>query len=357
MIDRSTTDHASVRVAVLDGSDVRLHSLDPPPRQHGEVDVTVTLAAICGSDLHTVHGHRPAPPLAALGHEAVGRVAAADPDAVDLRGAPLRPGDRVALSMINSCGRCDRCRSGLSMKCRELFKYGHASASQPPYTSGMLADQVRMLPGTPVLRIPDDVDDAVLVSAGCAVATAVAVIAAAEVEPGTEVAVVGAGAVGFYCAAMLLTDGCTVTVHDPSPERRDLAATVGAHTDAGPPSPRSAAGDGPPVVIEASGHPDGVTAALGAVAIGGQVVAAGSVSPGSTSVTIDPAVLVTQRIRLTGVHNYTPAEFARGVDWLVAHGHDLPIDRLTAPPVPLTEITEAIDRVPAGTHLRVTVHP
>ena len=350
-------DRGSVRVAVLDGSDVRLHSLQLPPRQRGELDVTVTLAAICGSDLHTVHGHRAAPPLAALGHEAVGRVADADPGAVDLRGAALAPGDRIALSMITSCGRCDRCRSGLSMKCRELFKYGHASASEPPYASGMLAELVRMMPGTPLLRIPDEVDDAVLVSAGCAVATAAAVVAAADVEPGVDVAVVGAGAVGFYCAAMLLTVGCTVTVHDPSPQRRDLVADVGAHTDPGPPPARSTSGDGPSLVVEASGHPDAVSAALESVAIGGHVVAAGSVSPGSTSITIDPAVLVTQRIRLTGVHNYTADDFAHGVDWLIAHGDDLPTDRLAAPPLPLADVTAALDRVPAGTHLRVTVRP
>lgn len=351
------TDRPPVRVAVLDGPDVRLHQLELPDRPPGQTDVAVTLAAICGSDVHTVQGDRPAPPLAALGHEAVGRVAAADPDATDLRGVPLRPGDRVALSMINSCGRCDRCAHGLSMKCRSLFKYGHASAAEPPYASGMLAELVRVLPGTPVLRIPDDVPDALVVSAGCAVATAVAVLSAVTVAEGDEVVVTGAGAVGFYCAAMLATAGATVTVHDPSPQRRALVAGLGVRTEGCPPEPRSRTGDGPAVVVEASGHPDAVTGALRCVGTGGHVVAAGSVSPGSTSITIDPALLVTGRIRLTGVHNYGAEEFARGVDWLLEHGDALPVDRLTAPPVPLAAVAGAIAAVPTASHLRLTVRP
>lgn len=342
---------------MLDGPGVRLHPLTLPPRQSGEIDVAVTLAAICGSDVHTVLGHRSAPALAALGHEAVGRVADADERSVDLRGTPLRVGDRVALSMINSCGRCDRCIRGLPMKCRSLFKYGHASVCDAPYASGMLADLVRVMPGTAVLRIPDRIDDAVMVSAGCAVATAAAVVAAATPAPGDDVSVLGAGAVGFYCAAMLITAGRSVTVYDPSVQRRELVTAVGAHALAGSPPPRSESGDGPAVVVEASGQPAAVIAGLESVATGGHLIVAGSVSLGATDITLDPAMVVTRRLRLTGVHNYTPDEFAAGVDWLIEHGSALPGDRLTAPPVPLADVADAIHRAPAGPHLRHTIHP
>ncbi|MAT78194.1 hypothetical protein CMK14_24030 [Candidatus Poribacteria bacterium] len=56
--------------------------------------VKVDLAAICGSDLHTVSGRRSAPTPCILGHEAVGRIAqflsdSIKPLATDYHGNPL----------------------------------------------------------------------------------------------------------------------------------------------------------------------------------------------------------------------------------------------------------------------------
>ncbi len=48
----------------------------PDELQPGEVLVQISLATICGSDLHTVDGRRSAPTPCVLGHEAVGHVVA-----------------------------------------------------------------------------------------------------------------------------------------------------------------------------------------------------------------------------------------------------------------------------------------
>jgi len=345
-----------VTVAVLDEGAVRLHRLDLPRAVAGEIDVDITLAAICGSDIHTVLGHRPAAPMTALGHEAVGRVAAAPPDARDLRGDPVRVGDRVALSMITSCGTCDRCVAGLSMKCRALFKYGHASVDVYPHASGMLATRVRIVPGTPILRIPDALDDAVMVSAGCAVATAGAIVRAASPRAGDQALVFGAGAVGLYTAAMLSSAGCEVTVQDPSQSRRDLAAKLGLRTRADAVAGAGIASE-PSIVVEASGNPDAAAASFEAAAVGGHVIGAGSVSPGSSTMTVDPAILVTRRLRYSGVHNYTPDEFRWSVDWLLAFGSSLPVDRLLSRPYTLAQIGDAIIDLQRGEVPRVAVRP
>ncbi|NED97825.1 alcohol dehydrogenase catalytic domain-containing protein [Phytoactinopolyspora alkaliphila] len=338
-------------ITVFDRGVVSVETIDLPPRRPGEIDVSISTAAICGSDLHTVLGHRSSPHRTALGHEGVGRVTEADEAVVDLRGEPLRQGDRIVFGLFNACGECDRCARGLSMKCRSVIKYGHESVTSPPYATGTLASHVRLLPGVPVLRIPDDVTDIEVVSAGCAVATAAAIVSAAAMTAAPErILVLGAGAVGTYCAAMLTSAGHTVEVKDPSADRVALAQRFGAR------SPRLEA-EAYPVVIEASGSADAFAEALGVCDIGGRLIAAGSVSPGASTVPVDPAIVVTRRLTVIGVHNYTGDDLRHGVDWLLAHGRYRDLGRLVSPPLPLSSVREAFDLMREGRYARVLVRP
>lgn len=339
------------RVAVYDDGKIKLEDVALPPRSPGEIDVAITTAAICGSDLHTVLGHRSTPERTALGHEGVGQVLDLDADNVDLRGDRIRVGDRVVFALFSACGSCDRCVAGTEMKCRTLLKYGHESVATPPHATGTLADVVRLLPGVPVLKVPSDIDDLPVVSAGCAVATAAAVVAAAGPPPaGSRALVYGAGAVGVYAAAMLASLGVRVSVSDPSPDRQSAATALGL---------RLREDDDPafPLVIEASGSPAAFTEAIDRTDIGGRIVAAGSVSLGHTAVTFDPAVLVTRRLSIHGVHNYTAEEFRQGVDWLFAHGRRSGWDALVSSPYPLADVEQAFAAIQTGRHLRVLVRP
>lgn len=351
MMTAGPTVGTDVSLAVFDTGRVSVENLRLPERATGEIDVAIGAAAICGSDLHTVLGHRSAPERTALGHEGVGYVTDVDDGVTDLRGTPLSRGDRVVFALFNACGRCDRCLHGLAMKCRSLLKYGHESVLTPPYATGTLASAVRLLPGVPVLRVPDDVDDAVLVSAGCAVATAAAIIdTAGPPVAGTDVLVFGAGAVGAYCVAMLSTLGCAVTVRDPAEDRLAIVERFGGVAD------RSGEGTYP-IVVEASGHAQAFMDALRSADIGGRVVAAGSVSPGSSTASIDPAWLVTRRITVAGVHNYTAADFRRGVDWLLSDGRQVNLAQLLSPPMPLSAVDDAFTLMGEGHHPRILVRP
>lgn len=339
-------------VTVFDGNGVLLERVELPERAPGEVDVAISAAAICGSDLHTVLGHRPAPPQVVLGHEGVGHILAADDDAVDLRGRSLTVGDRIVFGLSSSCGRCDRCTAGLTMKCRSLVKYGHEAVTTPPYASGTLATRLRLRPDTAILPVPAGLSDTQVVSAGCAAATAAAVIkAAGPLTPDAPALVFGAGAVGMYCVAMLATAGHPVYVHDPVPGRVRAAEYVGART-------YSADDDREfPLIVEASGNARAFTEALRLVDIGGRVVAAGSVSPGSSTVTFDPAIVVTGRVTLVGVHNYSAEDFRFAVDWLATHAQRLGLERFTSPPYALSDIKDAFAQMGEGTFHRVLVRP
>jgi threonine 3-dehydrogenase len=343
-----------VTVAVFDRGEIAVENLNLPARAKGEIDVAISSAAICGSDVHTVLGHRQAPARTALGHEGVGLVDDVDESAVDISGALLREGDRVVFALFSACGTCDRCQTGLPMKCRSLVKYGHESVTRPPHATGTLASHVRLLPGVPVMRIPEDIDDARVVSAGCAVATAAAIVAAIRrpVE-GNRILVFGAGAVGAYCAAMLTTLGCSVHVRDPFAERLDLVEELGARADRS----GEAAAQLFDVVVEASGGPEAFVDALHAADIGADVVAVGSVSPGNSTVTFDPSLIVTRRLRVNGIHNYTADNFRWGVEWLLSHGRNLALERLVSSPRPLSDVARAFEEMQAGSYPRVLVRP
>lgn len=335
------------RVAVLRDGAVKLETHMLPPRQPGEIDVAVTLAAVCGSDLHTISGARPADPGTGLGHEAVGIISATDKGQTDFRGAPLMVGDRVVFGMIASCYTCDRCRAGLPMKCRKVRKYGHITVDEAPHATGMLADTVRLVPGVTVLRAPNDVADEVLVSAACAVPTAQAIIQKIDAQNVQTVGIIGAGAVGLYLARMCADQGFAVTVQEIDLQRATYSA--GYVTTV----PQLA--DEFDVTVEVSGSVQGTRDAFDYARIGGTVVLAGSVSPGAVSLAFDPSEIVLRRLSVYGVHNYTPADFVAGVDWLAKHNNTAPT--LSNEIFPLERIDAAIAAAKARSAIRVVVSP
>src|SRR3954467_8117690 len=72
----------------------------------GEVEVAITAAGVCGSDVHVVAGDWDVPMPVVLGHEGAGVVMRAGPEVDD-----LAPGDHVVLSWVPQCGRCRQCRA------------------------------------------------------------------------------------------------------------------------------------------------------------------------------------------------------------------------------------------------------
>lgn len=71
--------------------------------------------ASCGTDLHILKGDVPTvTPGRILGHEGVGVI-----EQVGAAVMSFKPGDRVLISCITSCGRCERCREGMYSHCAQ----------------------------------------------------------------------------------------------------------------------------------------------------------------------------------------------------------------------------------------------
>lgn len=332
----------------------------------GDVLVEVELATVCGSDVHTVSGHRKAPTPLVLGHEYVGRVVALLDEVRAVDGVRLSVGDRVVWSIMASCGRCDRCERGVPQKCRDVRKYGHERLVPRWELSGGFATHVHLRAGTAIVRVPEDVPAAILAPAACATATAwAAVDRAADIVDldGATVLVTGAGLIGLTATAIATHAGARVIVADPDRARRTLARSFGAAALIDPADPASLTRAlrrlrvrEVDAAIEASGAASAVSFAIEGIGVGGVVVLVGSVSPIGTY-PLDPETTVRNLTTIRGVHNYDSEDLAGAVAFLQRHGQDHPFAQLVGVPMSLAALDDALERAAAGVEVRVAVDP
>lgn len=332
----------------------------------GEVLVELELATVCGSDVHTVSGHRKAPTPLVLGHEYVGRVVAVLDDVHAVDGERISVGDRVVWSIMASCLRCDRCRRGVPQKCRELLKYGHERLVARWELSGGFATHVQLRAGTAIVRVGETLPAAVLAPAACATATAwAAVDRAAHVVDldHAAVLVMGAGLIGLTATAIAARSGARVIVADPDPSRRELARQFGAAAVIDPAQPasleralRRVRASEVDIALEASGAASAVSFAIDNIGVGGVVVLVGSVSPGRPH-PLDPEHTVRNLTTIRGVHNYAPKDLAGATAFLEEHAHRYPFAQLVSSPHPLSQLDEALERAASRSEVRVAIDP
>ncbi len=219
-----------------------------------DASVRVTLAGICGTDLHVIRGDFAGmTPGAIVGHEFVGEVVAV--------GAAVRrfkPGDAVMSSDFTACGHCRWCDRSEHWHCSARAFFGTGTAFGPQL-AGAQAEYVRVPYADRTLgaRPPDCTPEAALLM-GDNLATGWVAIERAETRAGECVAVIGGGAIGQLTALSAQTIGAgVVVVVDPSEVRRDFARRQGSltvHPDQAPEFVRRLTeGDGADVVIEAVG--------------------------------------------------------------------------------------------------------
>ena len=104
--------------------DVRVEDVpDPAIEQPTDAIVRVTMAGICGSDLHVFNAGEAFgfPPGSRLGHEFIGTIEEVGPE---VQG--LAAGDRVLSSCMVACGVCTWCREGLASSCVSWSLFGWA---------------------------------------------------------------------------------------------------------------------------------------------------------------------------------------------------------------------------------------
>lgn len=341
-----------------------LREFPVPAPGRGEVLVDITCSTICGSDLHTWHGRRQEPTPCILGHEIVGRIVAfgAGAPRTDLRGEPLAEGDRITWTLAASCGECFFCRRGLPQKCEHLFKYGHSAISPGREFSGGFAECCLLNAGTGIVRLPDDLSDALSAPANCAVATVASAFRIAGPVEGATVAILGCGVLGLTAAVMARSLGAAeVITSDVNPGRADAARRFGSRTFCEPAELKEITagltrGRGADLTMEFSGSSAAVAVALAATRTGGVSIIAGTTTPGG-SVDLDPNDLVRRMLTLKGLHNYAPCDLVTAIDFLGESKDLFPFESLQGNRFRLTDIEEAFESSTSRAGLRTAVIP
>src|SRR5437870_11167105 len=194
----------------------------PAVKESGDALLKVTLGAVCGSDLHILHGHTPMNVGAVLGHEFVGVV-----EDVGSEVKRFKPGDHVVSSFFTSCGHCALCRKGWFNQCVDKGTFGHGEyfgdlgGGQAEYVVVPLADHS-------VEPIPAGMTDEQAIFVGDILATGFFGAERAEIRPGDVVAVVGAGPVGLMATMCAQLFGPSRTfVIDMVESRLEIAQELG----------------------------------------------------------------------------------------------------------------------------------
>jgi threonine dehydrogenase-like Zn-dependent dehydrogenase len=239
----------------------------------------------------------------------------------------------------------------LPQKCEHLFKYGHAASSDGSGLNGCYASHIVLRAGTHIIAVPNDLSDALVAPANCALATIVNALDQLPV-PCERALVQGGGLLGIYACAWLRHRGVReVYCTDINAQRLVLVAGFGGI----PHEPGKAL---PPIdlVLEVTGNAAVIPEGVRALRPGGNYVWAGMVHP-ETKLELTGEAILRKCVTVRGVHNYAPGHLAAGLEFLAANRAQLPFEKLVSPPLPLEKLNDAIALTRERVWQRVAVQP
>ncbi len=185
--------------------------------------VKITKTTICGTDLHILKGDvATCVPGRILGHEGIGII-----DKIGPGVTAFKPGDRVLISCISACSKCEYCRQGMYSHCvTGGWMLGNTiDGTQAEYVRIPYAD-------TSLYKMPDGVEEDALVMLSDILPTGFECgVLNGKVQPGHVVAIVGAGPIGL--ATLLTTQfysPAEIIMIDLDDHRLEVAKRFGATT-------------------------------------------------------------------------------------------------------------------------------
>jgi alcohol dehydrogenase len=237
--------------------------------------VRITTSTICGTDLHILKGDLPVVTDGRiLGHEGIGVVEEVGPGVSE-----FHAGDKVIISCVSACLKCDFCKRGMYSHCR------HGGWILGYTIDGTQAEYVRIPHADGSLYpFPADADEEAMVMLSDILPTGFECgVLNGQVKPGDTIAIVGAGPVGL---AVLLTaqfySPAAIFMIDLDDKRLAVAKKFGATSLINSSDGRAAQrvmdlteGAGVDVAIEAVGIPATFDICQAIVAAGGRIANVG----------------------------------------------------------------------------------
>ncbi|MDE0202719.1 MAG: Zn-dependent alcohol dehydrogenase [Rhodospirillaceae bacterium] len=233
-----TSGTIEIRAAVCRtfGEPLSIETLRLAPPEGNEIRVKVCASSICHSDITYIDGGwsgEDALP-AVFGHELAGVVTDLGPAVPP---GDIGVGDRVLVSLLRSCGRCEYCEAGSPAQCVTAYAIDStprlSDEQGRPVRAGLrvggFAESV-VVDASQVVKLPAHMADDVACLLSCGVLTGFgAAVNTAKVQVGDTVAVIGCGGVGLNCIQGAAFAGALPLVAiDVTDEKLEQARAFGA---------------------------------------------------------------------------------------------------------------------------------
>jgi len=191
---------------------------DLPQPGSGEVRVKVQACGVCHSDSIAIQGLLPTVPYPIVpGHEIAGVI-----DAVGSGVIGWSVGTRVGIGWFGGhCGRCEPCRRGYLIDCRNLRIPG--VTYDGGYAEAMVA------PADALARMPDDLPPAEAAPLMCAGVTTYNALRESGARAGDLVAILGIGGLGHLGVQFAAKMGFRTVAIARGRDKETLARQLGAH--------------------------------------------------------------------------------------------------------------------------------
>jgi len=337
-------------VVFLEPGRIELRQVPVPTPGPGEILVRIRRALTCGTDVKTYRrGHPKIKPPVPFGHELAGDVVGVG-QGVDT----FRVGMRVVPHNSAPCLTCYACKHGQHSMCDSLLFY-----------SGAYAEYV-VVPA-PVVRLNTFEIPEHLAYAHAALMEPLACVVhgqnAVQIQPGENVAIIGAGGpIGLMHLQLALRRGAAqVIAVDLKDDRLAIARKLGATLTVNPERDdpvraihQATDGRGADVTIESAGAVEAWLTAIHAVRKGGRVLWFGGL-PSGTTITLDTVWIHYGELSLYGVYHATPLDVERAFH-LIRSGV-IDAASLISGELPLEHVEEALQRMMAGTCVKMAIVP
>lgn len=303
-----------------------------------DVVIEILYCGVCHSDLHNVRndwGNAQYPMVP--GHEIVGRV-------IDVGAEVTRfkAGDRVGVGcMVDACRHCKACGKGWEQYCESgaTYTYNGTDPVDGSRTQGGYSEKV-VVSQAFVLKVPDALDLAGAAPLLCAGITTYSPLRHWNVQPGSQVAIVGLGGLGHMGLKLAKAMGAEVTLFSRSPGKEADARRLGADhivisTDAAQMAAVAGRFD---LIIDTVPYQHDVNPYVPTLATGGTIVMVGYLGPLEPALNTGP--LVFSRKALAGSLIGGIAETQEMLDFCAAHGIHSDIELIR-----IQDINEAFERL------------
>lgn len=300
-------------VQITKPGEIKLIDEEMPKAGAGEALLQVLYCGICGADVASYTGNQPFTTYPRIpGHEFSARIVE-----IPHNDRGLKTGDVVTCNPYFNCGKCYACKRGIVNAC-------HDNQTMGVQRDGSFREYITM----PVERIIDgkglSAKELALIepfSISCHA------LSRAEVKPGDNLLIMGAGPIGLFALMKAKAMGARVLIADMLPSRLALAKEYGADRTVNVREEELHAacadftlGNGFDVCVEACGAPETFLNCIDEAAHGANIILIGN---GKRETTFVHSIILKKELNIFGSRNAFTRDFEELIDLVSAGKADV----------------------------------